>query len=54
MHKEFEFIENICLENGYLKGFIKAQIRKTLGRYYDKINGTNEYSSKRKTNLENI
>jgi hypothetical protein len=54
MHEEFEFIENICIENGYPEGFIKAQIRKTLGKSYDKINGTNEYSSKRKTNTENL
>jgi len=43
MHEEFEFIEKIGVENGYPEGFIKAQIRKTLGRYYEKINGTNEY-----------
>ncbi|CAF4001448.1 unnamed protein product, partial [Rotaria sp. Silwood1] len=32
------------------EGFIKAQIRKTLGRYFDKINGTQIYKSKNKTN----
>jgi len=43
MHEEFEFIEKIGIENGYPEGFIKAQSHKTLARYYDKINGTNEY-----------
>ncbi|CAF4078830.1 unnamed protein product, partial [Rotaria sp. Silwood2] len=50
MHEQFEFIEFIGIENGYPEGFIKAQIRKTLGRYFDKINGTQIYKSKNKTN----
>ncbi|CAF3715913.1 unnamed protein product [Rotaria sp. Silwood1] len=50
MHEQFEFIEFISIENGYPEGFIKAQIRKTLGRYFDKINGTQIYKSKNKTN----
>src|SRR5690349_5724047 len=50
MHDEFEFIENICLENGYPKSFIKNQIRKTLGRYIDRTNKTEIYKSKHKLN----
>ena len=50
MHEEFKFIENIGIENGYPKRFIKAQIRKTLGRYFDHINGTQIYKSKDKAN----
>ena len=49
MHDEFTFIENICIENGYPKNFIKSQIRKTLGRYVDQVNGTKHYTSKKET-----
>lgn len=52
MHKEFNFIKHICIKNGYPTRFINSQIKKTLERYFDKINGTNIYSSK-KTNNEN-
>jgi hypothetical protein len=48
MHEEFEFIEFICRLNGYPESFIKSQIRKTLNRYVDKINGTQLYESKDK------
>ena len=55
LHEEFEFIEFIASLNGYPKGFIKSQIRKTLGRYFDKVNGTQLYTSKikHKSNEEN-
>ena len=46
LHKEFEFIEDIELKNGYPKNFILAQIIKTLGRHYDDKNGAEIYSSK--------
>jgi hypothetical protein len=55
MDEEFEFIEFICRLNGYPEGFIKSQIRKTLSRYFDKINGTQLYKSedKKMNNKEN-
>ena len=55
LHEEFEFIEFIGVQNGYPTGFIKAQIRKTLGRYFDKVNGTQIYKSqtKNKDNKDN-
>ena len=50
MHDEFEFIKNISMKNGYPKNFIETQMRKTLGRYYDKNNATKFYSQKNKEN----
>ena len=44
MHDEFEFIKSISMKNEYPKNFIETQIRKSLGRYYDKNNGTKIYS----------
>ena len=55
LHEEFEFIGFIAGLNGYPKGFIKSKNRKTLGRYFDKVNGTQPYTSKikHKNNKEN-
>ena len=52
MHEEFEFI---ATQNGYPTRFIKAQMRKTLGRYFDKINGTQIFKSgnKNKNKIKN-
>jgi len=49
MHNEFKFIKKISKANGYSTNFIYTQIKKTLGRYYDKINGTNQFTSKTKS-----
>jgi hypothetical protein len=53
MHDEFTFIENICIANGYPERFIKYQIRQTLGRYFDRLNGKKIYTSKNKTDIVN-
>ena len=33
MHKEFEFIRDICKQNGYFKNFVQRQIGYTWNRY---------------------
>ncbi|CAF3164199.1 unnamed protein product [Rotaria sp. Silwood2] len=53
MHKQFQFIRKIAIKNGYPENFIQAQIRKTLGRYYDKINGTQIFRSQKQKNKIN-
>ena len=52
MHEEFEFIEFIATQHEYLTRFVKAQIRKTLGRYFDKINGTQIFKTGNKNKIK--
>jgi hypothetical protein len=58
MHTEFKFVKKISKANGYPIGFVYSQIRKTLGRYYDKINKTNDFTpsntTKSKTNNQGV
>ena len=52
IHKQFQTIKDIATKNGYPIKFVNAQIRKTLGRYFDKTNGTHKHCSKKTTNKE--
>ena len=52
IHEQFQVIKDIAIQNGYPIKFVNAQIKKTLGRYFDKTNGTQIYSTKKTANTE--
>ena len=50
VHKEFEFIKDICKQNGYPNNFVECQTRHTLNRYIEKQKKTNKLCKDSKTN----
>ena len=49
MHKEFEFINDICKQNGYPNNFVERQIRHTLNRCIEKQKKINKLCKDSKT-----
>ena len=50
MHKEFEFIRDICKQNGYSDNFVQCQTRHTLNRHIEKQNKLNKLCEDSKMN----